>query len=142
MSTVWSIAHTGPNHHRHARHAAGHVVQVRRLIDKLVHGRRNELAEADLHNWSLPKQSSANRRANHRRFRNRRLPYSLRTKLSVQPMSAVHRTAHLTNVLSDVEHPRIPPHLVRDGVHNGFGLRQPPLDAAHAYTSSRPSSRS
>ena len=54
MPAIWTIADATANNDGYTRHTAGHVVKIGRLIHELVHGRRDEFAEADLDNRSLP----------------------------------------------------------------------------------------
>src|SRR5207302_8778238 len=107
-------------------------------IDELVHRRGNEFAEADFDNWSLPKERRADSRANHRRFRDRRLADPVRAKFGEQPVGTLERAAHLTDILADVEDTRVAPHLAGNRVEDCLSLRHPPQ--RHAKTSSSPSS--
>src|SRR4029450_11056599 len=61
-------AHRHPNHHRHLPLAAGHVVNLRGLIDHLVHHERQEVAEHDVDNGPEPRHRGADGQAGESRF--------------------------------------------------------------------------
>ena len=61
-----------------------------------------------------PNIAAPDRRADHRRFADRRLANSPRAKLVVQPLAAAHRPAELPDVLADQVDPVVVAHLVGD----------------------------
>ena len=92
-------------------------------------------------------QRRAQRRANHRGFRDRCLQDSLRAELLVESDRSLHRSTESADVLADHEYARVSAHFLRDRLNNGVRVCQPtacgrPRDwrPAHAYTSSAPKS--
>src|SRR5437016_62538 len=150
MPPVRTVTDARADDDRHARRSACHVVQVRRLVDELIHRRRQELAEAHLDDWPASKERSAYRGPHHRRFRDRRLENPLRSELFVQALGALHRSPEASDVLANQEHARVAAHLERDRLDDRFHVREATAAGprcgwglrGHAKTSSMPSSAS
>ena len=150
MPSVRPVADASAHHHRDACSSARHVMQVRRLINQLIHGGRQEFAKADFDDRSASEERGAQRGSHHCRFRDRRLQHSTGAKFLVQPSGALHRPAEGTDVLANEEHAWIAAHLERNRVDNRLHVRETTAASwrcycrinAHANTSSRPSSAS
>ena len=97
-------------HHRHFELAAGHVVNLRRLIDHLVHRQRDEVAEHDVDDRPHAGHRRADADAGDARFGNRRVDHALRAEFFHQPGKNFERRARFGDIFADDEHGRIAAH--------------------------------
>src|SRR5258708_5876406 len=53
VSTIWAVANARAHDDRHTRSATGHVMQIRSLVDELIHRRWNEFTKTYFDNRAL-----------------------------------------------------------------------------------------
>ena len=82
-------AHRRAQDHRHFELAAGHVVNLGRLIDHLVHGQRDEIAEHDVHHRAHAGHRRADASPAMPGFGDRRIDDALGAKFLHQPVTAL-----------------------------------------------------
>ncbi len=97
--------------HGHFELAAGHVVNLRRLIDHLVHRQRNEVAEHDVDDRPHAGHRRADTDTGDPRFGNRRVDHALGAEFFYQSRQNFERRARLGDIFADDEHRRIAAHL-------------------------------
>ena len=87
-------------HQRDAELAGGHVVDLGRLIDQLVHDQRDEIAEHHLEDRPLPGHGGADRDAECAGFRDRRIDHALGAELREQPIGLLEHAAGGADILA------------------------------------------
>ena len=97
-------------HHRHFELAARHVVNLRGLVDHLIHGQRNKIAEHDVDHRPHAGHRRADADTGNAGFRNRRVDDALGAELFHQPGQNFERRARLGDIFADDKHRRIAPH--------------------------------
>ncbi len=119
------------NRQRHLDLPARHVPMLRRLVDDLLEGKRQEILVHDLDDRPHPLHRRADPRADDRHLRDRRVAHALAAELLEQPLRHAHRAAHLGDVLAHQEHVVVGAHRSRERVvdclsvlHHGHGLRR------------------
>ena len=87
-------------------------MNLRRLIDHLVHRQRDEVAEHDVDHRSHAGHRRADPDAGDARFRNRRIDHALGAELLYQPRQNFERRARLGDIFADDENRGIAAHLL------------------------------
>ena len=102
-------------HHGHFPLAARHVVDFGRLVDHLVHGQGDEVAEHDVHDGPQAGHGRADGDAGKARLGNRRIQHALGAELLHQPGEDLERRAGLRHIFPDDEDARVAAHLFGQG---------------------------
>ncbi len=110
-----------PQDHRHFELPARHVVNLRRLIDHLVHRQGDKIAEHDVDHRAHAGHRRADADAGDARFRNRRIDHTLGAEFLHQPRENFERRAGFRNVFADDKNRRIPAHLFGEGFIDRLG---------------------
>ena len=90
----------GPHHHWHLGLTAGHVAELGRMIDDLVHGDRHKIGELKLDHRPRSDQGAADPGTGDGRFRDRCVHHALWTKRFEQPLSYLKKPADRSHVLA------------------------------------------
>src|SRR5205814_7256138 len=102
----------GPDHHRHVEVAGGAVAEARRLLDDLVHGRRDEIGELDLSDWAHPIDRRADRNPHDAGFRERRVDHPELAVFLVETVTGQADAATIADVFPDQKDARVTRHLL------------------------------
>ena len=104
-----------PAHHqRHARLAAQHEAEFRRLIDQHVHGQRHEIENLDLHDGAHAGDGGADAAADEGGFRDRRVAHALFSEALDQPFRHLEDAAGQADILAHEEHAVVALHFAVD----------------------------
>ena len=93
----------GADRERHLHLATGHRPVLRRLVDELLHGDRQEVLVHDLDDRAHALDRRADTAADDRHLGDRRVAHAAGTELVEQALRHRHRTAHLGDVLAHDE---------------------------------------
>ena len=96
--------------HRHFELAAGHVVNLRRLVDHLIHRQRDEIAEHDVDDRPHASHRRADADAGDARLGNRRVDDALGAEFFHQPRENFERRAGFGDIFADDKNRRIAAH--------------------------------
>ena len=112
-----------PQHQRHRQLAARHEVRLRRLVDELVEGERDEVDEHDLDHRPQARLRRADRDPGDRRLADRRVADALGAELLGQPGGRAPRAA-LGDVLAEDEDALVVAHLLGQRLRDRLEVRR------------------
>ena len=114
-------AERSAHHHRNFPLPTGHVVNLRGLIDHLVHNERREITEHDVDDGTHARHCSPHGNARETGFGDRRIQHALGAELVDEPREDLEYRTGFRDVFTANEHPRVAAHLFRHRFTDGFG---------------------